>query len=363
MNRSAIITILKLAFAACLIWFVVDQAGGPAKIANMLRNIDRQQWVVGLLVMFGATSFSMLRWHYLMKSVGLNSTPLTALRLGFIGVFFNNVVPGLTGGDLVKAVYVTRENPQQRPAAVVSVIVDRIIGIVALALVAAVVIPFSFSQYGQAATGIYGFLIVTFLAAVLALSRRAKAKIRSLLEKLGYNADSRGADAIAKLDQAVSMYRDRIRQIIVALGMSVVVHMLIIFAISIFAGALIDGVTMELSELGPVETVARQAELDAFGSLGLDAYCSIVPIIMIISALPVAPNGWGVGEAAFLYFFGEAGVAKADATSLSLTFRLTATLISLLGGVFLLLDRKRVLEATGEQSDDPQAAAPRGHEA
>jgi len=349
-SRSAIITILKVVFAACLIWFVVDNAGGPAKIANMLRNIDRQQWLVGLSVMLVGTSFSMLRWHYLMNSVGLNSTPLTALRLGFIGVFFNNVVPGLTGGDLVKAVYVTRENPQQRSAAVVSVIVDRIIGIVALALVAAVVIPFNFSQYGQAATGIYGFLVVTAVTAVLALSRRTKAKIRSLLEKVGFNADSRGAGALTKVDQAVSMYRDRIRQIIIALGMSVVVHMLIIVAISIFAGALIDGVTTELSDMDPSEAVARQAELEVFDSLGLDAYCSIIPIIMIISALPVAPNGWGVGEAAFVYFFGEAGVAKADATSLSLTFRLTATLISLLGGVFLLLDRKRVLEATGEQA-------------
>jgi uncharacterized protein (TIRG00374 family) len=350
-KRSTIFTILKLVFAACLIWFVVDRAGGTAKIANMLQSMDRQKWLLGLGVMFGATCLSMLRWHYLMKSVGLNSTPLAALRLGYIGVFFNNVVPGLTGGDLVKAVYVTRENPNQRSAAVVSVIVDRIIGIVALALVAAVVIPFNFAQYGQAAIGIYGFLLVAAIAAVLTLSRRAKTKLRSLLEKFGFNSATRGAGALSKIEQAVSMYRDRFQQIVVALFMSVAVHLLIIFAISIFAEALIDGMTTGLPDLEPDEAMVRQAELEIFGSLEIEAYCSIIPIIMIISALPVAPAGWGVGEVAFLYFFGEAGVAETDATSLSVTFRLTSTLISLLGGVFLLLDRKRVLEATSEQAD------------
>ncbi|MFT7462247.1 MAG: hypothetical protein ACI9EF_000585 [Pseudohongiellaceae bacterium] len=349
MKRSSLLTIFKLVFAASLIFWVVDSAGGPAKIAGVLSSMDRGQWFLGLGVVFLATCISMLRWHFLMTSVGLYSTPWLALRLGFIGVFFNNVVPGLTGGDLIKAVYVTRENPDQRSAAVVSVIVDRIIGIVALALIAAVVIPFNLDRYGQAALGIYGFLFAASVGAVFTLSRRAKAALRSVFGRLGLTSETRGAGALAKIDEAVSMYRNRVRQIVIALGISVVVHMLIIVAISIFAGALINGGREKLSTIEAAEASSRETELNAFAELELDAYCSVIPIIMIGSAIPVAPAGWGVGEKLFEHFFGEAGVAKIDAATLSLTYRLTATLVSLLGGILLLLDRKRIKEAQSVQ--------------
>ena len=71
---------------------------------------------------------------------------------------------------------------------------------------------------------------------------------------------------------------------------------------------------------------------------------------MIISALPVAPAGWGVGEAAFEYFFSSLDVAEADSVSLSFSYRITTLLISLIGGVFLLLDRKRVREVTAAEA-------------
>jgi hypothetical protein len=358
MSRAVILNVLKIALAIVLIWWVVDNAGGPETIVNALSGIDRAGWVLGLVLVLAANVLAMLRWHLLMRSVGLNSTPFVALRLGFLGVFFNNVVPGLTGGDLVKAVYVTHENPEQRASAVVSVIVDRAIGIVALALIAAVVIPFDMQRYGAAAVGIYGFLGAAAVGALFTLSRRMKAKLKSLF---GLSATSGGkiSGLLSKLDQAVSMYRDRTQVVVVAMIMSLTVHMLIIVALSVFGAALSDGglaalATAEVSasaESLDVET--RVAQLEVFQGLGLDVYCSVVPIIMIISALPIAPAGWGVGEVAFVHFFGTAGLTDVDSTALSFTYRLTAMLVSLLGGVFFVLDRRRVLEASTAADADP----------
>jgi hypothetical protein len=90
---------------------------------------------------------------------------------------------------------------------------------------------------------------------------------------------------------------------------------------------------------------ATRLQLEQLDALRLSVYCSIIPIIMIVSSLPLAPGGWGVGESAFMYFFRLVGVGVAAATALSLTFRLTSMFISLIGGVFLALDRKRVLES------------------
>jgi hypothetical protein len=287
-----------------------------------------------------------------MRSVGLNATMWSAMRLGFIGVFFNNVVPGLTGGDLVKAFYVTREHPQQRTDAIISVIVDRIIGIVALALIAAVIIPFDLERYGQVALLIYGFLGVTAVGAAVVLSRRIKARLKRFMAALRRKPREEGSTTLfGKMDRAVSMYRDRMGTVVVALLMSVVVHMLLIVGLWTFGNAL----TQEpVAPQGVVDTAV--AGMRPLGDLGIDVYCSVVPVIMMISSIPIAPAGWGVGETAFQYFFKTVNVAEADSVALSFTYRLTATLISLLGGLFLVFDRKKVMQdLPGSNSDNPPA--------
>jgi uncharacterized membrane protein YbhN (UPF0104 family) len=154
-KRSTIVNLLKLAFAAALIWYVLQEAGGWDKVRDSLEDIHLGIWLAGLLAVFLGTCLSVYRWYLLMVSVGLTTTGWAVFRLGWIGVFFNNVVPGLTGGDLIKAFYVTRDHPRQRADAIISVVVDRAIGIVALALIAAVIVPFDLQRYGQAALGIY----------------------------------------------------------------------------------------------------------------------------------------------------------------------------------------------------------------
>ncbi|RKY21395.1 MAG: hypothetical protein DRQ55_04480 [Planctomycetota bacterium] len=360
----------KVALAATLIWYVVSKVGLET-IVQSLSGIERGGWALGLVLVLAANVLAMLRWHMLMRSVGLNSTVWLALRLGFLGVFFNNVVPGLTGGDLVKAVYVTRENPSQRAAAVVSVIVDRGIGIVALALIAAVVIPFDLERYGGAALGIYGFLSVAAVGAVFTMSRRMKARLAA---RMGAGSPGGGgtlgglrsklSGLVSKLDQAVSMYRHRLPTLVLAVAMSITVHMLIIVALSLFGVALSEGGLAALEQGQVVQGVEdpelRLAQLQTFQELGLDVYCSVVPIIMIISALPIAPAGWGVGEVAFVHFFGTVGIVDVDSTALSFTYRLTAMLVSLLGGIFFVIDRRRVLEASSSDDDraEPEPAAP-----
>ncbi len=352
MKRSHVFTILKLLVAVSLIAFVIHTAGWE-NIQAALTNIDRSGWAKGLVLVLIANCLAMLRWHVLMHSVGLNTTAGTAMRLGFIGVFFNNVVPGLTGGDLVKAIYVTRENPSQRASAVISVAVDRIIGIVALALIAAVVIPFDLELYGEAAIGIYGFLAAAGLGAVFTLSRRAKKLLKSLL---GRGGGSRGklAGVVHKFDEAVSMYRDRLGTVALALAMSFGVHLLIIFALFLFGNAIASG-GLEALEAHPEQFVGgndpaaiavEQANLHTLADVSASAYCSIIPIIMIISAVPVAPAGWGVGEAMFAYFFEAVSVANSHALALSFTYRITVLLVSFIGGIMLVLDRKRVMEAS-----------------
>lgn len=375
MTRKSIINVLKMVLAVALIAYVINTAGGWDEISARLSGMDRRGWALGLGCLVLANVLALYRWHLLMACVGLNSTPWLAIRIGWIGVFFNNVVPGLTGGDLIKALYITRENPSQRTRAVVSVIVDRFVGIVALAVIAGLVIPLDFLRFQEAAWGIYGFLAAAGLGGALLLSRRAKARLRQILKRPD---DGNGNSLLSKIDAAVSLYRPRMVMLTVAMFMSFGVHLLIILGLSLFGNALADGQREAIAagrlELAAEELAAlngadgaepsgavlaaavaekatlRTEQLEALADVSIIEYCSVVPIIMIISALPIAPAGWGVGETAFKHFFTGLEVTEADSVSLSFTYRITTLLISLLGGVFLLLDRKRVREVAASEA-------------
>ena len=101
-------------------------------------------------------------------------------------------------------------------------------------------------------------------------------------------------------------------------------------------------------------------------SVGMPAfeYFVLVPVINIASAVPIGPNGWGVGEVAFRYLFGEYGAVHLSGVpaekavlimgtrgvALSVLWRVHLTLWSLLGGVMMLFERDRVtLHDIGEE--------------
>jgi uncharacterized membrane protein YbhN (UPF0104 family) len=79
---------------------------------------------VGLIITF-------LRWHLLVRAVGLPFSRYNAIRLGLVGYYFNTFLPGSIGGDIVKAYAIAKEQ-SRRTVAVATVLVDRIIGLWAL---------------------------------------------------------------------------------------------------------------------------------------------------------------------------------------------------------------------------------------
>ncbi|TXT16411.1 MAG: hypothetical protein FD138_4759, partial [Planctomycetota bacterium] len=78
-----------------------------------------------------------LRWFVLVKALGFPFTVRDALRLGFIGYLFNFVAPGSVGGDLVKAGLLAKEQSNRKTTAVATVLLDRILGMLALFLIGA----------------------------------------------------------------------------------------------------------------------------------------------------------------------------------------------------------------------------------
>jgi hypothetical protein len=71
----------------------------------------------------------------------------------------------------------------------------------------------------------------------------------------------------------------------------------------------------------------------------LSTYFAFVPLILLVMLLPVTFNGIGTSQAAFVWFFGRAGVAAPAAFALSVLFVALGVVGNLPGGLLYAFGR------------------------
>ncbi len=91
----------------------------------------------GTLGIFGLAQLLIgVRWWLLLRTQGIFISYWTAVKLYLLGWFYNNVMPSSVGGDLVRLWYVTKHTDKKFEAAL-SVLVDRMIGLISTLIIAA----------------------------------------------------------------------------------------------------------------------------------------------------------------------------------------------------------------------------------
>jgi len=143
--KKILLTILQLAVTGGLLYWVFHDPAVRAAMGVAVRDAD-YRWIAGaMLAYFIVEIGAALRWNILLKVQGINlSTPRIA-GLFLIGMFYNQFLPGGTGGDIVKTYLLWKETPDKKPGALLAVLFDRMIGLIALILITGVLI---FLRYG-----------------------------------------------------------------------------------------------------------------------------------------------------------------------------------------------------------------------
>lgn len=117
-------------------WLYRQNAPALREIADSPKN-----WTflaLAVILIGGATLLTFFRWYLLVWSLEFPFRVRDALRLGFVGLISNYVAPGSVGGDIVKAILLAKDHPTRKTVAVATVLLDRILGLLALFLVGAV---------------------------------------------------------------------------------------------------------------------------------------------------------------------------------------------------------------------------------
>ncbi|HEY3593009.1 MAG TPA: lysylphosphatidylglycerol synthase transmembrane domain-containing protein, partial [Polyangiaceae bacterium] len=267
------------------------------------------RWLLFAFLLFGPPLFMMaVRWWILLAASGIDVPFFTLVRLHYLGFFFNTFMPGGAGGDVIKAVYLTRHCQKKAEAATI-VVVDRVVGLMGLlALAGAVVIVQPAMRKGVAAP-IAALAIAMTMGFALFFSPGFRKVVRyeALLMRLPR------AEVLARIDAALYGLRHRAGALAAALGLTVILQLLEVIAVS-FAG--------------------RSLSLD---HARFSHYLAFVPIGYVVNALPISFGGVGLMEGAFLALFRDAGAATAtQGFMLGVVARLLVIGWGLLGAVSAL---------------------------
>jgi uncharacterized protein (TIRG00374 family) len=291
-----------------------------------------------LPICLAAVTITILRWGLLTRALGLEFSTRETLRAGFLGYLANLLPFGLVAGDSLKAVLLIHRNPRRKTEAVASVLVDRVIGLYALLLLAAISSWFLSAETLARLSPADRLTIVRLCWTVQAAS--VISSIGLVIMLIPGVTQSRLWDLLEhtplvgpvlhKLVGAMRTYRRRLDLLVVAIGISLVIHL-----------CYVSSVVLMTHSIGIAET-HRPSAVSIF---------IIVPPSMIAGALPI-----GFYELAITVLFKAAAPPGAPGNMgllIALAYRIIQILIASIGVVYWLAGRSEVRELVHEAETLP----------
>lgn len=303
--RKWVLLALKVAVTGALFWYLATGVD-LAQIGERLTGANHLLLLAATSVIFLQLTFNSARWTRLLTMDGATLPFAKAYRFYLEGMFFNQALPGAFGGDIMR-VYRVRPFCSSLGQAVNSALLDRLSGLMGLAIVIAVGLPLLLQKTSDSNV-ISGFVAIFALGALGILVALSIARLPD---------EGTGGKARTALVQFARLFSRLIK------------HPGEAFPVLIYA----LGTHLLLVGIAYISAVA----------LGLDftlIECLIVvPTSVLVSTLPISLGGWGVREGAMVAGFALIGASGGDAGAITLgiVIGLEMLVIGLIGGGVWLL--------------------------
>lgn len=309
--------IIRWGIAVVGVWIVVSKISF-AELRDMVRQANPWLLVMSVAVFPTTIILTSIRWEKLLAALDIHLKLWRTTAINWVGLFYNTFIPmGSTGGDVLKAYYAAKQT-HYKMRAVMSVIVDRVIGLIVLVIMGGAIA----GGYYLAATNkqdpavlacrhvavMAGLIIAGCIASLIVVYTpllRNLVSFDKLLAKLPMQHHVQSAVEV------MSIYRRRPGLMIWAMLVTFPVHLTVVVS------ALLAGT--------------------AFGlPLTWGYYFIVVPVTVLVGAIPISPQGAGVMELFAASLMKQQGANMNDVVALTMSIRLVQILWNLVGGAFVI---------------------------
>jgi glycosyltransferase 2 family protein len=296
--------------ALLLLFHSVDTAA----LAGVFNNVTPGSIAYLAIITLALIYCSVLKWQ-LFLSVFPHCPPVRDLfELYVVGYFINSFVPSSLGGDMLRSWQVGRVTGQAE--ALASTFLERYTGFIAMLFLGVVVMWFSPLVSWNVCSALLAIVAATIGISIVGFSRAGLLLIRKL------PLPSKVVGLLEKLNKALHIAVSNPRLIARAMILSFVFHSLTI-----------------------VNTLAACWAIGWLDAPILELFV-VVPLILLIGALPITPSGLGIQEGAFYFFLHGLGASPEQALGVGLVLRAKTYCLAALGGVLWARRKGTIISQT-----------------
>lgn len=296
---------LKIAISLALVGWLLSHVD-LRQVGAALREVDIAGFALAtLLVAMLVGPLSAMRWMVVMHAQGAEMRFPRAFALVLVSWFFNQFIPSGLGGDAMRAWGVKADGTGWE-AAIHGVFIDRLLALAAMVVIVALGWPLlsPLLVMPGARAGV-AMALAASVAAIALLMLADKMHLEKLLPVLSrVTGVARSCRAVFLSGRAWS-----------ALALATSTHLSLGFVVWL---------------------LARSLGLE----LPLLAVLVLMPLVLLVTMVPVSIAGWGVREGVMIIAFGLLGVPAVRAFALSVLFGLSLLLAALPGGLLWLRGAK-----------------------
>ncbi|MBX9829372.1 MAG: flippase-like domain-containing protein [Xanthobacteraceae bacterium] len=321
MRQWALIA-LKIAVSAALLYFATRRIHVDM-ISERLKDLDPAWLIAAVGIGLLQTGLGAARWQRITSHCGAAMPQEQALRFNLIAAFFNQVLPSTVGGDAARIVLAARAGNGWRTATY-SVLLDRFIGVLALAMVVTAGLYWSFALIANP----LGRLVLLAVGLGSLMAAAAFLALGNLPLLARWRLTRRLAD-LSKLARGLLFSRAAAPKVLL---LSFVIHLMT----AALAWSAARAVAAQLSYL--------------------DALLLVLPVMLIVT-IPISIAGWGVRESTLVLAFSYAGLPESDGLLVSVLMGGAMFAVGILGGLVWLVGSDSVIDAGRTEQADAIVAA------
>jgi len=295
-GRHMIRALAAFSFLALVLYLVDLQ-----QLLGALAQVSLVDIAILILISVLLIGVSVVKWRAFLDNLGISASFEKLFGLYLVGYFVNIFTPSFIGGDVVRSLALG--NSVNRAHAVSATFLERYTGIVAMLAMAAVAVCISDVVTKPiivvVCLAVVGCATVTGLVMAGVVQRLAK--VCRLPEKA-----LRIIDAVH--EGLVLGLRDK-RLLRRALVLSLVFHLLTIV------------------------NTAAVAYAVGWTDIPWRGLLVVVPLILIVGAVPISPQGLGIQEGAFVFFLHSVGATAGQALAVAVVLRAKSYLLAICGAL------------------------------
>lgn len=308
---------LQILIASFLLFLLYRS--GLLQISKIKLALNNPVILISGLVLF-ALQFTMftLRWQLttsLLQKISFHFS----LKLHLMGQFLNTFVPGGVGGDVIKAIELSKEIKTSRTHSLALTLIDRVVGLYSLILFSFL---FLLVEIQQLDTDTKKYLItslVLFLVSTACLLLRKK--MFQIFTNMTQNVQNK----------FISNIKDTISSFFRFLDIVVQARTLTRFITLSFTAQLLSILFLYVVVCSLTVT-----------SLSFTLFFPLACFAFMAMAIPITPGGIGYGQAAFYFIFKSFGNDVAEAAIVGISImQLFYLFLSLPGGYFFMRSARR----------------------